>query len=77
MNTGFKEHGFFGSEEGLYSRCCTPRSHLPELTPFPLLHTPIDNIFSVKSWVKKSFNMDGSVFDQQFEIPSDLDYVEA
>nr|AEW27327.1 Mnd1 [Pentatrichomonas hominis] len=35
-----------------------------------------DNIFTVRSWVNKTFNFDRSVFDQQFNIPEDFDYLE-
>ena len=35
----------------------------------------IENIFSLKSWIKNKFRIDESVIDKQFEIPSDLDYI--
>jgi len=35
----------------------------------------IENIFSLKSWLKNKFRIDESVIDKQFEIPSDLDYI--
>jgi Fe2+ or Zn2+ uptake regulation protein len=35
----------------------------------------IENIFSVKSWLKNKFRCDESMIDKQFEIPSDLDYI--
>ncbi|XP_065663868.1 meiotic nuclear division protein 1 homolog isoform X2 [Hydra vulgaris] len=34
-----------------------------------------DNIFSLKSWCVKKFNMDSSVIDKQFGIPEDFDYI--
>lgn len=34
----------------------------------------IDNIFSLKSYLKRKFNVDNSVIDKQFEIPTELDY---
>lgn len=35
----------------------------------------IENIFSLKSWLKKKFNIDNSMIEKQFEIPSELDYI--
>lgn len=35
----------------------------------------IENIFSLKSWLKNKFRIEESVIDRQFEIPSDLDYI--
>jgi DNA-binding transcriptional MerR regulator len=35
----------------------------------------VENIFSLKSWLKNKFRIDESVIDKQFEIPSDLDYI--
>ena len=35
----------------------------------------IENIFSLKSWMKNKFRVEEKVIDQQFEIPSDLDYI--
>uniref|UniRef100_A0A0A9XLK5 Meiotic nuclear division protein 1 homolog n=1 Tax=Lygus hesperus TaxID=30085 RepID=A0A0A9XLK5_LYGHE len=35
-----------------------------------------DNIFSVKSWCKNKFNVEDSILDKQFGIPSELDYVD-
>jgi hypothetical protein len=35
----------------------------------------IENIFSLKSWLKKKFQTTESVIDGQFEIPEDLDYI--
>ncbi|XP_065218111.1 meiotic nuclear division protein 1 homolog [Planococcus citri] len=34
-----------------------------------------DNIFAVKSWCKRKFNIEENLLDKQFEIPSDFDYV--
>ncbi|CAF0867558.1 unnamed protein product [Brachionus calyciflorus] len=36
----------------------------------------VENIFSLKSWLKNKFRIDESVINKQFEIPDDLDYVE-
>ena len=36
----------------------------------------IENISSLKSWMKKKFNCDEKTIDKQFEIPADLDYIE-
>ena len=35
----------------------------------------IENIFSLKSWMKNKFRVEEKVIDKQFEIPSDLDYI--
>ncbi|XP_065077606.1 meiotic nuclear division protein 1 homolog [Ochlerotatus camptorhynchus] len=35
-----------------------------------------DNIFSIKSWCKNRFNIQENLIDKQFQIPSDLDYLE-
>ncbi|KAK4874044.1 hypothetical protein RN001_013404 [Aquatica leii] len=35
-----------------------------------------DNIFSVKSWCKRKFNVEDQMLNKQFGISSDLDYVE-
>lgn len=35
----------------------------------------IENIFLLKSWLKNKFRVDESVIDQQFGIPSELDYI--
>jgi hypothetical protein len=35
----------------------------------------IENIFSLKSWMKNKFRVDEAALDKQFEIPSDLDYI--
>jgi len=35
-----------------------------------------DNVFSIKSWIKRKFSFEDSVIDKQFGIPSDFDYVE-
>ena len=35
-----------------------------------------DNVFAIKSWVKKKFHFEESVLDIQFDIPSDFDYIE-
>jgi Fe2+ or Zn2+ uptake regulation protein len=35
----------------------------------------IENIYSLKSWLKNKFRVNEDVIDKQFEIPSDLDYV--
>ncbi|KAK9505342.1 hypothetical protein O3M35_009423 [Rhynocoris fuscipes] len=34
-----------------------------------------DNIFSLKSWCKNKFNIEESVLEKQFGIPTDLDYI--
>lgn len=36
----------------------------------------VDNIFNCQSWVCKKFVMDKKDFDAQFQIPTDLDYLE-
>uniref|UniRef100_A0A915BG92 Meiotic nuclear division protein 1 homolog n=3 Tax=Parascaris univalens TaxID=6257 RepID=A0A915BG92_PARUN len=35
-----------------------------------------DNIFSIKKWCKTKFGMDEKTLNEQFDIPSDMDYVE-
>ncbi|XP_074643159.1 meiotic nuclear division protein 1 homolog [Tubulanus polymorphus] len=35
-----------------------------------------DNVFSIKSWIKKKFSFEESVIDKQFGIPEEFDYVE-
>ena len=35
-----------------------------------------DNLFAVKSWCQKKFNIDGNTLDKQFGIPEDFDYIE-
>ncbi|KAK5641889.1 hypothetical protein RI129_010436 [Pyrocoelia pectoralis] len=35
-----------------------------------------DNVFSVKSWCKKKFNVEDQVIDKQFGIPTEFDYVD-
>lgn len=35
----------------------------------------IDNIFTLKSWFKKKYNLDNATLEKQFEIPSELDYI--
>lgn len=35
-----------------------------------------DNIFAIKKWCRLKFNIDMKTLDQQFGIPSDLDYLE-
>jgi len=35
-----------------------------------------DNLFVLKSWIKKKFPIEESQIDKQFEIPEDLDYIE-
>jgi len=35
-----------------------------------------DNLFQLKSWIKKKFPIDEKQIDKQFGIPEDLDYVE-
>lgn len=35
----------------------------------------IENIYSLKSWLKNKFRIDENVINKQFEIPDDLDYV--
>ena len=36
----------------------------------------LDNIFSIKSWIKNKFSFEESVIDKQFGIPEDLDYLD-
>ena len=36
----------------------------------------IENIESLKSWLKNKFRVEESVINKQFEIPSDLDYIQ-
>lgn len=36
-----------------------------------------DNIFNCQTWATSKFNMERKVFGRQFEIPDDLDYLEA
>ena len=35
-----------------------------------------DNLFQLKSWIKKKFPIDEKQIDKQFGIPEDLDYIE-
>ncbi|XP_031354721.1 meiotic nuclear division protein 1 homolog isoform X2 [Photinus pyralis] len=35
-----------------------------------------DNVFNVKSWCKRKFNMEDQELDKQFGIPADFDYVD-
>lgn len=35
----------------------------------------IENIFSLKSWMKNKFRCEERMLDKQFEIPDDLDYI--
>ncbi|XP_078494851.1 meiotic nuclear division protein 1 homolog [Ciona intestinalis] len=35
-----------------------------------------DNMFNLKSWIKRKFPIDEAVINKQFEIPEELDYVE-
>jgi len=35
-----------------------------------------DNVFSIKSWCQKKFNIDGKDLEKQFDIPEDFDYIE-
>uniref|UniRef100_A0A336L506 Meiotic nuclear division protein 1 homolog n=1 Tax=Culicoides sonorensis TaxID=179676 RepID=A0A336L506_CULSO len=35
-----------------------------------------DNVFCIKSWCKKKFNIEESRLDKQFRIPGDFDYIE-
>ena len=35
----------------------------------------VENIFSLKGWLKNKFRCEESMLDKQFEIPSELDYV--
>uniref|UniRef100_A0A224XKI8 Meiotic nuclear division protein 1 homolog n=1 Tax=Panstrongylus lignarius TaxID=156445 RepID=A0A224XKI8_9HEMI len=35
-----------------------------------------DNIFSLKSWCKNKFNIEESILEKQFGIPSDMDYID-
>lgn len=36
----------------------------------------VDNLYNCQSWAQKKFNMEKKVFDAQFRIPSELDYIE-
>lgn len=35
-----------------------------------------DNIFQIKSWCARKFNVEPQALDKQFNIPDDLDYLE-
>ena len=35
-----------------------------------------DNLFSIRSWCNKKFNIDTKHIDKQFGIPDDFDYIE-
>ena len=35
-----------------------------------------DNIFSIKSWCRKKFNIEESMINKNFGIPEELDYLE-
>ncbi|EAY18678.1 Mnd1 family protein [Trichomonas vaginalis G3] len=35
-----------------------------------------DNIFVLKSWATKTYNIEGKAFNDSFQIPEDFDYVE-
>eukprot|EP01125_Pyxidicula_operculata_P012212 TRINITY_DN39_c0_g1_i1.p1 TRINITY_DN39_c0_g1~~TRINITY_DN39_c0_g1_i1.p1 ORF type:complete len:203 (+),score=60.38 TRINITY_DN39_c0_g1_i1:14-622(+) len=35
-----------------------------------------DNIFTIKGWATKKYNMDSKTFDKNFGIPEEFDYVE-
>uniref|UniRef100_H2ZBQ0 Meiotic nuclear division protein 1 homolog n=1 Tax=Ciona savignyi TaxID=51511 RepID=H2ZBQ0_CIOSA len=35
-----------------------------------------DNIFNLKSWIKRKFPIDENVINKQFDIPEELDYIE-
>ena len=35
----------------------------------------VENIFSLRSWLKNKFRVDEATIEKQFEIPSDLDYI--
>lgn len=35
-----------------------------------------DNLFAIKSWCNKKFNIDSKTLDKQFGIPEDFDYLE-
>ena len=35
----------------------------------------IENIFTLKSWLKNKFRLQDDVIDKQFEIPEELDYI--
>ncbi|CAG9813427.1 unnamed protein product [Phaedon cochleariae] len=35
-----------------------------------------DNVFAVKSWCKKKFNIEDNVLNKQFGIPEEFDYIE-
>ncbi|XP_077971529.1 meiotic nuclear division protein 1 homolog [Styela clava] len=34
-----------------------------------------DNIFSLKTWIKRKFPIDENIINKQFDIPEDLDYI--
>lgn len=35
-----------------------------------------DNVFAIKSWCSKKFNIQGRDIDKQFGIPEEFDYIE-
>lgn len=35
-----------------------------------------DNVFAIKSWCSKKFNIQGKDIDKQFGIPEEFDYIE-
>ncbi|XP_011504513.1 PREDICTED: meiotic nuclear division protein 1 homolog [Ceratosolen solmsi marchali] len=39
-------------------------------------NTWTDNIYSLKTWCKQKFNIDGVALNKQFQIPEDLDYID-
>lgn len=34
-----------------------------------------DNVYTLRSWCVKKFNVDQNELNKQFEIPEDLDYI--
>ena len=46
------------------------------LTCAPTVGLETDNVFAIRTWCKRKFNIDLSVLDKTFGIPADLDYVE-
>jgi len=35
----------------------------------------VDNVFSLKNWIKNKFQIDESTVNKQLEIPDDFDYI--
>ncbi len=43
---------------------------------FRLFFFFLDNVFSIKSWIKKKFAFDDSQINKAFGIPEDFDYMD-